>query len=485
MLVALGTPSVASQRIIFGEFQPDQPAHLNEGVVLADGVYPIKNGYAPVKSFSAAANGDLPSRCYGAGAYRNNGQTYAFSATATNIYRYTLGGYASLISGLNNSLGVRFCSYSSLMLATNGADGIKKFNPTAPTTMTALGGTPPIARYIAVVGGFTILGYVSNISRRVAWSDQGNPENWTAGGASEAGSFDMAAGGDITGIVGGEYGLIFQEDRIVRMDYTASDTIWQFNEIATDVGCVIPGTISTWGKMTFFRSTRGFMVCDGASVTPIGSEKVDRWFSGKADRSYSDQVSSVIDPTNSLYLVTVPSAFPFNLLLLYNYTLGRWSTASLAIEYMAPGYAQATSLEDLDAIYGDLDHVTAPLDSPIFRGGAPLMLVYDDQHRLGALNGLPLPATIIDAKREPIQGRKSRIRSVRPLTDAASTTLTVSGANSLSDTMVPTTYTGRKGNGVMPVRESWNMVQMAQAIPSQTWTYAQGLDMEYELGGRA
>jgi hypothetical protein len=475
---------MSANRFLWGTWQPDQPAFLNEGLVIADGCYPIQNGYAPVGSFAPQVNGTLASRCCGVGGYVH-GASYLFAATASAVYLYGLTGYTSLISGLTASIRYRFCPYSSLMLVTNGTDPIKKFDPASPTAMTNLGGSPPIARYMGVVGGFTVLGYVSNIPQRVAWSDQGNPENWTAGGASEAGVVDLASGGDVTGIVGGEYGLIFQESRITRMDYTAADTVWQFSEIATDIGCVIPNTIATFGKLTFFRSTRGFMVCDGSTVTPIGAEKVDRWFQGKADQTYYDQVSAVIDPANALYIVTVPSADPANTLLIYNFNLQKWSTASVSVELLAPGYTPAQSLDALDATYPILDNIPVSLDSPLFRGGTPFLLVFDNQHRLGGLGGMPINATFTDAKREMLQGRQIRLRSVRPITDAASPTVTVGGANAMSDTLVPTTYSGRRANGTFPTRESWNMVQITVSIPSQPWTFAQGADMEIESGGRA
>lgn len=472
-------------RTIWGEWQPDQPDHLNEGLTVADGCFPIKNGYAPVRSFSAAAAGTLTGRCYGAAAYRASSATYVFAATLSNVYRFTTTGFSSLIGGLNNVLRVRFCPYSNLMLATNGTDSIKKFDPTVATVMSNLGGSPPIARYIAVVGGFAVLGYVSNSPTRVAWSDQGNPENWTAGGASEAGVADMATGGDITGIVGGEYGLIFQENRIVRMSYTASDTIWQFDELATDIGCILPGSIATWGKLTFFLSNRGYMVCDGSSVTPIGDEKVDRWLLGRADVSYYDRATAVIDPANSLYLMAVPSAAPANTLLIYSYTLSRWTTASLPVEYMAQGYAQSYTLEDLSTLYGTLEAIPNSLDSPLYRGGTPLLLMFDDQHRLGSLGGMPLPATFTDAKREAYNGTQARLRTIRPLTDAAAPVVRIGGADALSAPLTSTTYTSRRANGVFPVRESWNLIQVSLQIPPQPWTYAQGYDVEVTAGGRA
>ncbi len=472
-------------RVIFGEFQPDQPANLSEGLTVADGCFAIKNGYAPIGSFTPTQNGTLTGGAYGAGAYRYAGQTYVFAANPGAIYRYTATGYVTLATGLSNGLGVRFAPYSSLMLATNGADVIRKFDPAAPGTMANLGGSPPTARYIGVVGGFTVLAYASNVSTRVAWSDQGNPENWTAGGASEAGVADMATGGDITGFVGGEYGLIFQENRVVRMSYTASDTIWQFDEIATDIGCVLPGSIATWGKLTFFMSNRGFMVCDGSTVTPVGAEKIDRWFLSVANRQYFDRVSAVIDPRNALYILTMPTAYPASMLLLYSYTLGRWSTASTRVEYIASGIAQDATLEGISAMYPNLDAMPLSLDSPLFRGGTPLLLMFDDSHRLGALNGPPLPAAFADAQRELIQGRRARIRSVRPITDAAAPVVTIAGGNSFAAALTPTTYMGRQPNGRLPTRENWNLVQVSLGIPSQPWTYAQGFDLEIEQGGTA
>jgi hypothetical protein len=476
---------MTSSRILFKDWKPDQPAHLSDGLTVADGCIPIADGYAPMGKFSAVNNGQLAGRCYGASAYRTNGATYVFAATSTAIYRYTSAGYNSLATGLDNSLGLRFCPYASLMLATNGIDGIRKFDPTASSSMTALGGSPPVARYIAVVGGFTVLGYASNSSTRVAWSDQGNPENWTPGGSSEAGVYDMASGGDITGMVGGEYGLVFQENRIVRMDYTATDTVWQFNEIATDIGCIIPGTIATWGKMTFFLSNRGFMVCDGTTVTPIGNEKFDRWYLSRADRSYYGSTSAVIDPMRSLYLVTVPSGLPANVMLLYSYTLQRQTTVSTPIEYIAPGYAQSVTLEDLDAIYGTLDSIPVSLDSDIFRGGAPFLLVFNDQHKLGSFGGDPMDATLTDALREYSTGRRARLRSCRPITDAAAPSVTIAGTNAFSSALTPTNYSSVRANGTIPLRESWNLSQVTISIPSQRWNYVQGCDLEVEQGGRA
>jgi hypothetical protein len=483
-------------KVIYGAYNPDQPASLNysqdggtleSGLAVADGVFPIANGYAPLPSFSGLQNGTLAARCIGAGGYRYTGSAYLFAATTTNIYTYSSAGYTSVASGLSGTqgIGVRFCAYNSFMLATNGVDPIKKFDPTSPTAMTNLGGTPPIARFMVVVRGFVVAGYTSGSSLRVQWSDTGNPAVWTTGGSSQAGLYDMPTGGDITGLVGGEYGTVFQEQRILRMTYTADDDVWQFDEVATDVGCIAPKSLATFGKITFFYSAKGFMAFDGVSVQAIGDEKVDRTFQAVLDATYFDSMSAVVDPRHSLYIVAIPSADPTSRVLIYNYAQQKWTAAAITTELLFSALSLSTSLEQLDAIYGNLDAIPISLDSNALRGGYPLLLLFNGSHALGSLSGANMAAIITDAVKELVPGRKSRISSIRPQTDASAPTVTVSGRNSLSDAPVSTDYTTRTGGGYFRMRENWNLSQTMLQIPAgATWTYVQGYDVEAVAGGR-
>jgi hypothetical protein len=474
-------------RQIFGEWKPDQPPHLLDGLVTADGVYPIANGYAPLPQFAAAPDGALDAACVGAGAYRAAGGVHVFAATATHIHRYGAGGYTSVKSGLSSSagIGVRFCNFNDLMLATNGVDPIQKFDPASPTAMTNLDGSAPTARFLTVVRGFVVAGYADDDPLRIAWADNGDPAEWTAG-AGEAGFQILSSGGDITGLVGGEYGLIFQENRVVRMTYTADDAIWQFDEIATDIGCVAPWSLATSGRLTFFLSNKGFMATDGVTVEAIGAEKVDRTFLSLFDRTYIDNMSAAVDPQNGLYFVAVPSANPTNRVLVYAYAQQRWTSAAITCERLFPALSQAIDIEELDAIYGHLDAVSVPLDSALFRGGYPLLMLFDASHRLGTLSGPAMAATIMDGRRELAAGQRARIRSVRPLSDAGAITVALSGAQTLSDMPDETVHSARTAGGFHRLRRSNNLVSVKLAIPAgASWTYAQGYDVEAAAGGRA
>jgi hypothetical protein len=473
-------------RQIFGEWKPDQPAHLQDGLVRAHGVVPIANGYAPLPSFSPAPGGALPAACIGAGAYRTSDDVYVFAATATAIYRYGGAGHVAIKTGLSSSpaIGVRFCPFNRLMLATNGVDPIHKFDPSTPTGMTALAASAPTARFLAVVRGFVVAGYVANDALRVAWSDNGDPATWTAG-TGEAGFQAMSSGGDITGVVGGEYGLVFQENRVVRMTYTADDAIWQFDEIATDIGCIAPWSLATYGKLTFFLSNKGFMACDGVTVEAIGIETVDRAFLSMLDRTYLERMSAAVDPRSSTYIVSVPSANPATEVYLYHFALRRWTTASLTAERIFPALSQSVSLDALDASYGSIDATGLSIDSAALRGGYPLLMLFDGSHRLGTLSGPNMAATLIDGLKELVPGGKARIRSVRPLTDAAATIITLLGADGLSDSLDETVHETRTPAGVHRMRRSCSFCSAKLSVPAGTaWTYAQGYDVDFAPGGR-
>ncbi len=473
-------------RTNFGELLSDQPAFQNEGLLIADGVYSIKNGYAPVLAFQGASNGTLSAKALGAGVYRRQSDVYVFAATTTNIYRYQSAGYTSLVSGLSGSaaIGVSFQPYREIMLATNGVNPIKKFDPTAPTVMTNLGGTPPTARFLATVGGFVLAGYVDDDDLTLAWSDNGAPEVWTPG-TGDAGQQTFASGGAISGLVSGDYGLIIQENRVQRITQTFDDTVWQFDDVSPDIGCAMSKSIASWNRTTFFWSERGFMMCDGANLIPIGEEKIDRSFASIISRTYFENVSAVVDPRNSNYIVLVASAAPAAYAYVFNYTLKRWSTAPITAELLFSALAESITLEELDAIYGNLDLIPISLDSAAFKGGASLLMMFNGSHTLGTLSGSPMQATFKAGVTDLVSDRNTRLRWVRPITDATQVTVSIKGADSLDADLTETLYSNRGPGGVYRTRENWNLMQMGFTIAAgDSWTYIQGFDADGAAGGR-
>jgi hypothetical protein len=136
-------------------------------------------------------------------------------------------------------------------------------------------------------------------------------------------------------------------------------------------------------------------------------------------------------------------------------------------------------------MYPNLDALTISLDSVAFRGGYPLLLLYNGQHQLGSLSGAPVDAMFVDATRELVPGQRARITAVRPMTDAKAAQVTIACQDSLADAPTATAYADRRGSGTFRVRESANLTAMTVSIPSQPWTFCQGLDVDAVAGGRA
>src|SRR5690348_5578383 len=115
------------------------------------------------------------------------------------------------------------------------------------------------------------------------------------------------------------------------------------------------------------------------------------------------------------------------LILVYNWVLKRWTTIETNVTGLFNGLTAATTLESLDVTYpSGIDSIPLSLDDASFAGGNPILMVADANNAIGSLTGTPLQATVQQKNVELTPGKRSRLRGVRPVTDASSVTLTVS-----------------------------------------------------------
>ena len=120
---------------------------------------------------------------------------------------------------------------------------------------------------------------------RVRWSAINDETDWTENVNTQSDYQDIPDGGQIMGIRGGEFGLVLLERSIHRMTYVGTPFIFQFDNISRNKGCMASGSIVQYQGITFFLSDDGFYMCDGQQVTPIGAEKVDRFFLSDANEA--------------------------------------------------------------------------------------------------------------------------------------------------------------------------------------------------------
>lgn len=112
-------------------------------------------------------------------------------------------------------------------------------------------------------------------------SAAGDPEKfYLADVATQSTFYHLVANvGGITGLVGGEYGLVFKENSIYRARYTGLPTLWEFEEISGSQGTPYPRSIVKVGQDVFFWGSGGIFVItnSGRQLQRIGATKLEKY----------------------------------------------------------------------------------------------------------------------------------------------------------------------------------------------------------------
>jgi hypothetical protein len=477
---------MARASLQFGGYQPDQPP-LTEGIVtVAENVLPSVNGYLAMPSFVPVSGATLAARPEGGISIRGSDRvSRVFAGTETNIYKLGASGWASVGSGYYaRSNGWSFVQYSDRLIATNGVDPVQKLDLMTDAAFSPLPGNPPTLAYVAVVGGFLFGGVANGEAQTVVWSGNQNSELWTPG-VGESDFQPLPDGGTITGVTGGEFALIFQQDCIRRADYVAGRVIFDINVISPSVGCVAPRSLVQVGQVSYFYSNLGFMRTDGAGVTPIGDQRVDLTFRALADAGQLRQMSAVSDPVNKVIIWTVPDADP-DLWFCYSWAVDRWSVVRQPARLLFSGLSRTATLEELDALAPpDMDGAGVTVDEPQFLGGAPQLYCIDDLNRLGTFSGAKMAAKIAVPLLEPSVERSVQVSRVRPLTDAISgMTLRMDGRLRIGDAPSLVSRTELTRAGDMPVLvQGRYMGAQIEVAAGTSWTFLRGMNLEFEPQG--
>lgn len=412
---------------------------------------------------------------------------FSIGVNTTAFTAYSSGGssFKTLVYAPGTEGTVRFTQFGSLAIAVNGIDAPQKFNLSSSTNWEALGGSPPIGTFIATVRDFVVMGKIGSTPQRIQWSPFNNAEGtWGSVAATQADLQDLPDGGNVNGLVGGEYGVIFQETAIRRMTYEGSPIVFRLDKIANDIGCSVPNSVAGYIDMAFCLHKSGFyMVRGGQQVTPIGRGKVDRTFWGEFDEANQHRCSSAIDPVRGLYVFAYPasgSSGTPNRLLIYNWVTERWTRALVECEIIFSGATQTSyTLEQLDN-FGDgtLEGLPFSLDSAFWVGTLSLLLFgFDTSHKSGAFSGATLEATVETGEFNPGNGRRSIVRGCRPLIDGGSPMISIGSRETQQASVVYSAASGVTPAGLAPAYTSGRYFRVKATIPAGgVWENAQGVD---------
>ena len=344
-----------TQRITFTEWTPDQPS-IVENLAYTYNVVPAAIGYNPFPTavdYSASASENLNNVIAG----RFSATTNVFAGGATKLFKFDSSDLSmDNVSKSGNYSGVtkwNFVQFGNTIIAANNVNKLQGYTLGSSTTFDDLAANAPVAEYVAVVRDFVVAANLDSgtNANKVQWSDINDESDWTSGATSQSDYQIIPDGGNIHGITGGEFGLILLDRAIVRMTYIGSPYFFQFDTIAKGIGCIEGNSVTKYGNTTYFLGEEGFYACDGSTVTPIGNEKIDRWFWQNANPSKLSNMSATVDSFRKIVVWNFETTFAKRGLMIYNWQVNKWSYGETDAQVVATSASAGTTLEGLDINY--------------------------------------------------------------------------------------------------------------------------------------
>jgi len=360
------------------------------------------------------------------------------------------------------------------VLAVNGQTKIQSWTLGTSTVFADVAAAAPSPYHITVVRDFVVAARTAANPNRIYWSDINDETDWTPGIGSQSDFQDLADGGDIMGMTGGEFGLILTERSIVRMSYIGSPFFFQFDNIARNIGCLSSNSIAQYGAQTFFLSDDGFYMCNGETVQAIGTEKVDRFFFDEVELGKLNEMSAAIDPVKNLVIWNYKNQSNANRQIIYNWQLNKWSYADLDVNYINSVYTPSSTLEGLD-IFGTLDSLPASLDSRTWAGGA-LLFAGVRAAKIITFTGAYKTASIVTGD-IGLQGSQSLATLAKPLVDNGSATVGIASRINLDGTITFSTNVAADAEGRVGLRSAGRYHRI-RVSPTGNWTSALAVDVE-------
>lgn len=410
----------------FKDFLPDAPEFRNEGLTDAKNVVPSFKSYRPMKNISAVSTNALTKRCQGFASFRSSaGNITSFAGDETKLYKYLQNTFTDVSGGTTFNTGSendwQFSQFGNYVVASNGSNTPQVWELDNATAFANLGGSPPTFWHSAVVRNFLVTGWQPSHRNRIQWSAIGDHTGWTSG-TNQSDFETIYDTAEITGIVGGEFGIIFGLKKIFQLNFVGGSSIFQIRTIEQERGCIAHGSICTVGNTTYFLSQDGFASTDGETTKLIGENRIDDFFDDNLDQSNILRITSGHDPLNKLIFWSYPSTNSTNgnpdRILCYNYSADRWSYIDLATQFVGSAFTTGTTLELLDNISTNVDTgFTDSFDSRIWQGGTLFFSAFNSSNYFATFSGNTLEAQISVGEQEYADGKRTFVSSINPVVD--------------------------------------------------------------------
>jgi hypothetical protein len=482
-------------RIPAGEWLPDIPALGNTGLVDVTNAVPGKDHWLPQRKLIKVSDQPIESPVQGVWtANRTQGDRLAFVAFGGKIYRVpSRNGALVDASGpydYSTAADIRWHQVQSanLSIVTNGVDAIQALDLVAGGEYEQLSPDAPVARYIAQVRDFAVVGYTTDDTDgeqayRVQWhgftDGLPDPTNWTTGQADFATINDI---GQVQGITGGQFGTIVCETGVAVIRYGAN--LFDIEVVERRLGTRVPNSVNYYRQLTAYYAPEGWVLFDGSAARKIGIERIDRWFKSDFDPATGDKMWAAVDDIGHMiwaYCGRGHNGVP-NRLLRYAPELDRWGKSNMDIDALGSGATFGMSLDD--TFFDDLDGFDDNLDDPSLWDDMPLTVAVTTR-RLSGFTGSQLDGTFTFGEFQ-LGGERNRamLREALVLAKGGTSRMQVATKQKFGEAELWTPTFGERSDGYFRHRIPGRTHQL-RVLRSNGWANMQGIDLFAEqLGER-
>ncbi|WP_299949075.1 hypothetical protein [uncultured Ruegeria sp.] len=480
--------------IQFGEWMPDAPTYKNPGCVIADNVIPTTMGYGPFLGLVGQSD-TVSDDVQGAEQFYDNSET-SLIVGGTDDSLFVRRASVTETSGMT-SIGAGeawdFARFNDFVIATSVNNSPQYLSDIdTDNTWSALPGSPPQAKRCAKVGEFLMLGNVSGVPNRIQWSSYNNPTgSWASDRLTQANFADLDAElGSVQRIVGGRYGMVFQERGIQRISNVGAPKVWNADVISSSRGTTAPFSVVTVGYLSYFLAQDGFYITNGSAIESVGTNRVNEWFFDNVEQSTIVETHGAVDWQNECIIWAFKSdaAGDFNRFIIYSWAQNRWSTGTVDVGWLVGTAKDAVSIDALDAIYGNLDAIPLSLDAVEFKSGLSRLGAFVNSSTTSEFNtftGSPLQAEWETGEAQPVPGKRVFVDEVYPKIETEN-----------MNELIQLKMRGNRGqrtvsaqkevgwSGFAPVRGEGQQVAVNMVKPAGTdWSDAQGVQVSYSVAG--
>lgn len=257
-------------------------------------------------------------------------------------YLFELNGAGLNLVGSGYATGtgrIVFTSFGNAVLVCNGSDGVGLAASTGGY-FSPISGAPK-ARIVESVGLF-VLAFGTTYGSTTSpdgWHScaLGNYLSWTPSATTQAANGRLLdSAGEITAARRINDGIIAYKKRSMYYGlYVGGDIIWQWSQVATNVGCAGQDAVVNVGGVHYFVGADDLYAFDGSYPRSIGGN-IKRWFFKDADSARLKNIVAVHDRNDDHVWFwysskTAASGF-FDTAIVYNILTGAWGRVSLVVQ---------------------------------------------------------------------------------------------------------------------------------------------------------